>query len=152
MKKSVAIIILAISSLSIIIVGLLFQKSEIYEPNVYVSEVIVTGVRVDDGDALKTYLNPEKNIYYIEDPLVEGKTLHLTYVEGLKVEILYKVLPADATKQTVSFYSSQEEIATVDQDKGVVEFIDFGTVTFRLVANDTSKAEASIRIRAKRAD
>ena len=62
MKKSVAVIILAISTLSIILVGLLFQKAEIYNPTVYVEEVIVTGVRIGDEPALKTFLNETDNI------------------------------------------------------------------------------------------
>ncbi|HZJ89267.1 MAG TPA: hypothetical protein VFD05_01105 [Bacilli bacterium] len=150
MKKSVAVVILAISTLSIILVGLLFQKAEIYDPTVYVEEVVVTGVRVGDEPALKTYLNPTENIYYIENPELPGYQMPLTYVEGLQVEILYEVIPGNASTPTVSFYTSRDsKIATVNRNSGIVTFLDFGTETFTLIANDNSNASARIRIRAK---
>lgn len=149
MKKSVLIIILGISTLSIILVGLFFQKAEIYNPTVYVEQIIPTHVRVGD-DMLKTFYKEEDNIYYVENPARPNYQLPVNYVEGLTVQVIYAVNPSNASNATVSFYASETSVvARVDRETGFVTFLDFGIATITLIANDNSNAQARIRIYAK---
>ncbi len=145
MKKSVLIIILGISTLSIILVGLFFQKAEIYNPTVYVEKIVPTHVRVGD-DMLKTFYKEDDKMYYIENPDRPNYQLPVTYVEGLTVQIIYAVVPSNATLASVSFHMSKTStIAKVDEG-GFVTFLDFGIATVTLIANDNSNAQARIRI------
>ena len=67
MKKSVILIIGALSLVAIIVIGLLFQRAEVYNVTIYVSEIICSGVRVGD-DYYDTYFDESVNVYRIDNP------------------------------------------------------------------------------------
>ncbi len=91
MKKSVILAILVIYIFAIVVVGLWGIKTYFFNPTVYVSEIQL--VDSEDG-AYKVETTPDQpDVDYIR----------LTYVEGLKFKIYYKVLPDNATSKAVEF-------------------------------------------------
>ncbi|HOF53606.1 MAG TPA: hypothetical protein PL058_02675 [Bacilli bacterium] len=149
MKKSVILIIGALSLVAIIVIGLLFQRAEVYNVTIYVSEIICSGVRVGD-DYYDTYFDESVNVYRIDNPDNPGSPLTLAYAPGLTVDIIYEVLPFEATNQSVSFSTDPNSfIARVESTTGRVFFIDEGTETFTIRANDNSNKSAKVRLRAK---
>ena len=72
--------------------------------------------------------------------LVESITVNPAVIEmnvGATYSILYSVLPVDATNKAVTFTSSDETVATVDED-GDVTGVAAGTATITIVATDGS--------------
>jgi hypothetical protein len=48
MKKSVILIITTMSLIAIILIGLIFQRAEVYNVTIYVQQIVVTDIRVGD--------------------------------------------------------------------------------------------------------
>ncbi len=149
MKKSVILVIGTLSLVAIIVIGLLFQRAEVYNVTVYVFEIICTGIRVGDN-YYETYQDEGDKIYRIENPEKPGSMLALFYVPNLTVDIIYEVTPFDASNQSVSFSTDPNSyIARVESATGRVVFLDEGTETFTIRANDNSNKSAKVRLRAK---
>lgn len=152
MKKSVILIISTLSLVAIIVIGLLFQRAEVYNVNIYVTQVICSGVRIGD-DEYTTYFDESANVYRIENPEKPETMLTLRYVPELTILILYEVVPYEATNQSVSFSGDPSSpTARVDKATGLVVFIDEGTETFTVRSNDNSNKSSRISLRAKEPD
>jgi len=164
MKKSVILIISTLSLLAIILIGLIFQRAEVYNVTQYVTGIACTDVRIGD-ELYPCYFDDRgtedksDDLYRLFDPdnppTPDNPTasLPLEYVPELTMDIIYEVLPYDATNSSVSFFTDPSStIARVDVVTGRVVFMEGGTETFTLRANDNSNATARIRIRAKLPD
>ena len=148
MKKSVILIIATMSLIAIILIGLIFQRAEVYNVTIYVQQIVVTDIRVGD-ELYSTYYDEQENIYRINNPEKPGTRLDLFYIPNLTVDILYQVSPYEATNPSVTFYGDPAStIAQVDPITGRVTFLDKGTETFTLKANDNSNKTARVRLRA----
>ena len=148
MKKSVILIITTLSLVAIILIGLIFQRAEVYNVTVYVKDIICTSVRIGD-EYYKTYLASD-NYYKIENSEKPGSFLTLPYFPELTIDIIYEVRPFDASNQSVSFYTDPNSlIAKIDAETGRIVFLDEGTETFTVRANDNSNISARIKLRAK---
>ena len=149
MKKSVILIISALSLVAIIIIGLIFQRAEVYNVTIYVNEIVLTHVRLGD-QMFETYYDETQNLYQIENKDKPGTRLTLAYVPELTVDIIYQIFPAETTNQSVGFFTDPSSlIAKVDSKTGRVVFLDEGQETFTVRANDNSNKSARIRLRAK---
>lgn len=149
MKKSIILIISTLSLVTIIVIGLLFQRAEVYNVTIYVSQIICSGIRIGD-DYYEAYLDETQNVYRIENPEKPGSALTLTYVPNLTVDIIYEVVPYEASNQSVSFSTDPNSyVARVESATGRVLFLDEGTETFSIRANDNSNKSAKVRLRAK---
>ncbi|MFA5421264.1 MAG: hypothetical protein WC344_00510 [Bacilli bacterium] len=152
MKKSVILIISSLSLIAIILIGLIFKRAEVYNVTIYAHEIVCTGIRIGD-DLYDTYYDEDINVYKIKNPEKEGSTLTLAYVVDLTVDIIYEILPFNTTNQSVIFYTDPNSlIARVDAETGRATFLDEGTETFTIRANDNSNASARVRLLAKTPD
>lgn len=153
MRKSVILIISTLSLLAIILIGLIFQRAEIYNETIYIEKIVVTHIRI--GDTLHdTYFDEENNLYRVLNPerTDEEKLTPLTlpYEEGLTLIIQYSVTPYVSTYQRVTFHTdANSHVASVERDSGLVTFLDEGTATFDIRAVDNASTKTKIRIRAK---
>ncbi|MFA5235417.1 MAG: hypothetical protein WC399_00985 [Bacilli bacterium] len=149
MKKSVILIISTISLLAVILIGLLFQRAEIYNETIYVNDIVITSLRIGD-EYFPTYFDEEDDLYRLYDENKPGTPLTLRYHDGLALDIIYEVWPFDATRQTISFYTDpHSSVAQVDGQTGRISFLSEGTETFTLRATDNSNRSSRLRIRAK---
>ena len=149
MKKSVILIISTLSLLAIILIGLLFQRAEIYNVTIYTYEIVCTDIRIGD-EYYPTYWDEERLIYRIADEENPGEALTLVYVPNLTIDIIYEVYPSNVTNPSVQFYTDPNSpVASIDAATGRVSFRDEGTETFTLRANDNSNKSTRIRLRAK---
>jgi hypothetical protein len=154
MKKSVILIITTMSLVAIIIIGLLFQRAEIYNETQLVQEIIVTNIRVGD-DMFPTFWDSGLNKYRIQNPDPEKPEaiMNLPLYPNLTVDILYSVLPIDATNQSVSFIIDvSPSVAEVD-DTGRVTFTETertsASATITINAEDNSNVRTAVYLRAK---
>jgi len=146
MKKSVILIIATMSLIAIILIGLIFQRAEVYNITIYIQQIVVTDIRIGD-DLYSTFYNENQNVYQIENPERPGTQLALMYAPNLTVDIIYQVSPSEASNQSVTFYGDvASTIAQVDPVTGRVTFFDTGTETFTLKANDNSNKTARVRL------
>lgn len=149
MKKSVILIITTLSLVAIILIGLIFQRAEVYNVTVYVESIICSSIRIGD-EYFPTYFDETQHLYRIENPDVPGSALTLPYIEELTLDIIYDVQPYESTNPSVTFFGDPSSlIAQVDGETGRVIFLDEGTETFTIRANDNSNVSARIRLRAK---
>ena len=149
MKKSVILIISTLSLIAIILIGLIFQRAEVYNVTIYVNEIVCTSIRIGD-DYFETYYDETQNLYRIENNENPGVPLTLVYVPELTLDIIYEVVPYEASNQSVTFFTDPNSlIARVESETGRVLFLDEGTETFTVRANDNSNKSARIRLRAK---
>jgi len=151
MKKSVILIISTLSLIAIILIGLVFQRAEVYNVTVYVQEIVCSTIRI--GDEYFAMKKNSQNIYVVDDPNRPDEPnafLTLPYIEELTLDIIYEVLPYNATNQSVTFFGDPSSlVAQVDGETGRVVFLDEGTETFTIRANDNSNISARVRLRAK---
>ncbi len=75
----------------------------------------------------------------INDPGLGGKNP----VEGSTLTLTAAVTPDDATDKSVAWTSSDESVATVGRDSGLVTFVAFGTVTITATSNGNPEQTAS---------
>jgi hypothetical protein len=149
MKKSVILIISTISLLAVILIGLLFQRAEIYNETIYVRDIVITSLRIGD-DYLPTYYDEEAQLYRLSNENKPGTPLTLTYHEGLSLDIIYEVWPYDATRQAISFFTDpHSSVAQVDGETGRITFLTEGTETITLRSTDNSNRSSRLRVRAK---
>ena len=64
MKKSIILIISTLSLIAIILIGLIFQRAEVYNVTIYVNEIVCTSIRIGD-DYYETYYDETQNLYRI---------------------------------------------------------------------------------------
>lgn len=84
----------------------------------------------------------------IPDGLVESITLNQNYINmnvGATYCIFYTVLPTYATNKDVTFTSSDETVATVNED-GIVEAVAVGTTTITIAATDGSGVTVTLTV------
>lgn len=149
MKKSVLLIISALALVAIVLIGLIFQRPEIFNVTIYVNEVVCTKVFVN-GIEYDTYYDKSQNIYRVENPEKPETALTLAYAPGLTIDVYYAVLPNEATNQSVTFYTDPNSlIAQIDRNTGRITFIHEGTESFTIRANDNSNKSTRLRLRAK---
>lgn len=149
MKKSVMLIIVALSTIALIVIGLLFQKAEIYNETKYITNIVITHVRLGDS-LLPTYYDETAAIYRLANTSQSGGQPYLSYVPGLTVDVIYEVSPSDATTATVLFHTDpSSKIAKIGQKDGRITFLREGTETFTLKAGDNSNISVQLRLRAR---
>ncbi len=152
MKKSVMLIIVTLSTIALIVIGLLFQKAEIYNETKYITSIIITHVRLGD-ELLPTYFDETANIYRLKSIDESSSQSYLNYVPGLTVDVIYEVSPNDATTSAVLFHTDpSSKIAKIGQEDGRISFLREGTETFSVKAADNSNVSVQLRLRAKAAD
>ena len=148
MKKSVILIITTMSLIAIILIGLIFQRAEIYNATIYVQQIIVTHIRVGD-EMYPTFWDEEMEKYRIYNTENPRAVYAFPFIPNITMDIIYNVLPIDATNQSVTFYGNPgDTIAQVDPLTGRVTFLDEGSATFTLKANDNSNKKALVFLRA----
>lgn len=152
MRKSVILIISTLSLLAIILIGLIFQRAEIYDATIYVDEIVVSAVRIGD-EWFESYYNEDDSCYRVKDPEKEHNAqFPIPFEKDLKIIINVVIIPYTATEQGVTYYTSEygedKQIATINQD-GVITFLKAGTVTFDIHAADNPATNTKIKIRTK---
>lgn len=149
MKKSVMLIIVTLSTIALIVIGLLFQKAEIYNETKYITAIVITHVRVGDTN-LPTFYDQTAHIYRLAGSDEGSSQGALSYVPGLTVDLLYEVAPSDATNRSVLFHTDPgSKIARIGQEDGRITFLREGTETFTVKAADNSNVSVQLRLRAK---
>ncbi len=107
-----------------------------------VGEAIIT-VTANDGSDVKATCAITVNPIPVSSISLNKESESLKVGETMQLE--ETVLPEDATNKTVTWTSSNVEIATVDAN-GKVTAVALGDATITVTANDGSKAEASCKI------
>jgi hypothetical protein len=149
MRKAVLLLINSVTLLAMIIIGLVFQRAEIYNETIYVEKIRITNIRIGN-DYIPTYFDESANLYRLLDEADPTKTLVLTYLEGLRLDLIYDVVPNTASFPEVSFFCDPNStIAQIDAITGRVTFLNSGTETFTIRATDNSNVNARIRIRSR---
>jgi hypothetical protein len=149
MRKAVLLLINSVTLLAMIIIGLVFQRAEIYNETIYVEKIRITNIRIGN-DYIPTYFDESANLYRLLDEADPTKTLVLTYFEGLRLDLIYDVVPNTASFTDVSFFSDPNSpIAQIEPITGRVTFLDSGTETFTIRSTDNSNISARIRIRTR---
>ena len=147
MKKSVILIISTMSLIAIILIGLIFQRAEIYNATIYVKQIVVTDIRVGD-EMYPTFWDGERKLYRIYNAENPKPTYAFPFIPNITMDIIYNVLPIDATNQSISFYNGENDsVAQVDATSGRVMFIDTGTVYIDLKADDNSNVKTQVTLR-----
>lgn len=147
MKKSVILIISTMSLIAIILIGLIFQRAEIYNAIIYVQQVVVTDIRVGD-EMYPTFWDKERKLYRIYNEENPRATYSFPFIPNITMDIIYNVLPIDATNQNVSFYNGEDDsVAQVDTTSGRVTFIDTGTIYIDLRTEDNSNVKTQVTLR-----
>ena len=130
-KKYIPLIAIIIAVIAIIVIAIMGSNPDTTNKDIYVTEVKITNVEdstyEQNGQIIKRF-------YMTDDVtnVVDGKTTF---------KIDYTVLPANATNKTVTFTSSDNAIATVNEN-GLVTFLKNEPVFITLKANDASKKTA----------
>ena len=147
MKKSVILIISTMSLIAIILIGLIFQRAEIYNTTIYVRQIIVTDIRVGD-EMYPTFWDEERKLYRIYNSENPRAVYAFPFIPNITMDILYNVLPIDATNQSVSFYNGESDsVGQVDTTSGRVTFTDTGTMFIDLKADDNSNVKTQVTLR-----
>ncbi|NCA95454.1 MAG: hypothetical protein EOM74_00575 [Methanomicrobia archaeon] len=147
MKKSVILIITTLSLVAIILIGLIFQRAEVYNVTVYVENIICSNIRIGD-EFFNTFYNPLQDRYLVENPSQPNKEIPLAFIDNLTIDVIYEIRPFDATIQTVSFsIDSSNTIATIGETTGRIVFTSPGIATFTVLANDNSNQSAKLKLR-----
>ncbi|MFA6860564.1 MAG: hypothetical protein WCR30_04175 [Clostridia bacterium] len=129
MKKSVALIVLAIYILSIVIVGFFGMKVSFFEERIYASQIVCI------NDELSVMPDGRKTIVMYFTPDENGEH---------KYQLAWRVLPDIATNKEVKFYYTDTGKFSVS-DKGVVTFFINTTATIQIVAQDGSNKKEEIQ-------
>jgi hypothetical protein len=149
MRKAVLLLINSVTLLAMIIIGLVFQRAEIYNETIYVEKIRITNIRIGN-DYIPTYFDEAANLYRVLDEADPTKSFMLTFFEGLRLDLIYEVVPNTASFLEVSFFCDPNStIAQIDAITGRVTFLDSGTETFTIRATDNSNVNARIRIRSR---
>ena len=80
-----------------------------------------------------------------EDIVINEDTPTEVYV-GSTIKIIYDIIPSDTTKQTVSFTSSEQAIASVSS-KGIVKGLSEGIVVIKISSTDGTDIEKRVSIK-----
>lgn len=130
MKKSVIVMIMIIYVASIVFIGFFGMKITAYDEIVYVNEIEC----INEDAKLKP--DGTKTVIFHFDEHDADKNVY---------QILWKVLPMDATKRNVKFvYDEESYVARVD-NFGRVFFKDYGTITVYLKSTDGSNIVETIK-------
>jgi hypothetical protein len=152
MKKSVIMIISTLALVAIIVIGLLFQRAEVYNVTIYVEQVVCTKIRIGD-EYYDTFYNELSGRYLVENPEEPDKEAPLIFMYMLTIDVIFELQPIDATTQSVTFsVDANNSIATIEEDTGRIVFYKPGIVTFTITANDNSNVSAKLKIRTKTND
>lgn len=142
-------IISTLALVAIIVIGLLFQRAEVYNVTIYVEEVACTKIRIGD-EYYNTFFNKRSNRYLVENPEKPEEEAPLLFMYMLTIDVIYELRPIDATTQSVTFsVDANNSIATIEEDTGRIVFYKPGIVTFTITANDNSNVSAKLKIRTK---
>ena len=136
-KKWIPIIAVIVAVIAIIVIAVIGSN-----PNNRNRTVYVTGINVT---------TPHTSIYYNEELGGEIKCYVLddentTLADGHSTfDLDYTVTPTNATYQTVNFSSSDESIATVDEE-GVVSFLQNDSVFVTLTSQDERAISTTVQL------
>ena len=127
MKKSVLILIAIIYIGSIVFVGFFGMKMVSYNPTVIPESVVC----INEDMTSK------------QDEEGEYKTIRLTYQEGLKYQLQWRVYPDNASQNVQFVYSSN--IATISPE-GEISFTGYGTLTLKIACEEFNTTVQRVRI------
>ena len=134
-KKYIPIIAGIIAVVAIIVIAIVGSNPSIGNTDVYVDTITVTtehnGIIKDGNEEIKYFFITGDNT-----SIVEGKTTF---------QLNYTVSPANATYKTVSFTSSDTDIATVDEN-GLVTFNRNESVYVTLTAKDERAVKVRVQL------
>lgn len=134
-KKFVPIIAGIVAVIAIVVIAIIGANPDIFNKNVYVTEIKIK------NDIFDTYELESATISRIL--MSEDNT---TVVSGKKTfTIEWEVLPEKATDKTVTFTSSNADIATVSTE-GVVTFEQEDAVFITIKSNDKSAKTATVQL------
>ena len=97
----------------------------------------------EDGRSIRPVRNSDENLITVTSIILSQTTLSLT--TGNSQTLTATVLPSDATNKNVSWSSSDENVATVDQT-GIVTAVGTGTCTITCAATDGSGVSATCNV------
>lgn len=99
----------------------------------------------NNGKTATITFNVTKAPVHVESITASLQPQSTSFYVGDTANTVYNVLPNDADNKDVIFESSNEEVATID-DEGLVSFVKEGLVTIKVVSDDNPSKYAEINV------
>ena len=151
MKKSVILIIGIIYIVSVVIVGFIGLQMRVYNPNIYVTDIICTVTNFEPKIVDDKYMQEWGCQYYYVINVPDT-------ADDITIEIKCRVIPEDATNALVDFYIDQKDAnyVSINDSSNNIASITFkdddfmgGSYNIKVKSTDGTNVEKVIRFRVK---